>query len=322
MPPLVSIIIPCHNQGRYLAEAVSSSLDQTYRNVEILVVDDGSTDDTARVMEDFVTDSRVRFFRQPNQGPSVARNNGVANSRGEFLNFLDADDTIAPRKVERQVPVLIADSGLGFAYCDITHIDEEGTIVEERKASSVANGRTQLSGDIFDQLFAGGYFPPHSPLVRRSAFDRVGGFDPALRGCCDWDLWLRLAAQGFTAHYLDERLASYRLHSAAMSRNVRHMREDEQRVVEKILAAFPQRAARAYSALRIRIEETWEACTWLNADRAALDAENARLKQRAVVLDECPSIVRYPIYAFLLFVKRFCSRARRILRPLAHRRSL
>lgn len=312
MPPLVSIVIPCFNQGQYLAAAVESALAQTYKDIEVVVVDDGSSDDTAQVMEHFAGDARVKFLRQENLGPSAARNTGVAASKGTYLNFLDADDSIAPEKVERQLGALEADPGLGFAYCDIGYMDEDGADIEEKNRFSIADGRRVLSGDIFDQLFAGGYFPPHSPLVRRSVFEKVGGFDPALRGCCDWDLWLRLSGHGFTAQYLNEKLARYRFHPAGMSRDIQHMRDDEQRVIGKILALFPQRAAEAYAALRMQLDELWEANSWLNAHRFVVEEENAQLRQRIVVLDNCPRLVRYPIYGVLLMVKSACSALRKI----------
>lgn len=312
MPSLVSIVIPCYNQGRYLASAVESALAQTHKDVEVVVVDDGSTDDTAQVMERFVGDPRVTLLRQENRGPSAARNAGVAASKGAFLNFLDADDDITPEKLERQLAVMEADPGIGFAYCDIRYMDEDGAEIKDKKELSVADGRRELSGDIFDQLFTGGFFPPNAPLVRRIAFEEVGGFDPALRGCCDWDLWLRLSGRGFTAQYLNEKLARYRLHLAGMSRDVQHMREDEQRVIGKILTLFPERAAKAYSALRLQLDELWEANTWLNAHRFVVEEENTRLKQQIVVLENCPKFVRYPIYGVLLVVKRTCSALRKI----------
>ncbi len=312
MPSLVSIVIPCYNQGRYLASAVESALAQTHKDVEVVVVDDGSTDDTAQVMERFAGDPRVTLLRQENRGPSAARNAGVAASKGAFLNFLDADDDITPEKLERQLAVMEADPGIGFAYCDIGYMDEDGAEIKDKKELSVADGRRELSGDIFDQLFTGGYFPPHAPLVRRIAFEEVGGFDPALRGCCDWDLWLRLSVRGFTAQYLNEKLARYRLHLAGMSRDVQHMRDDEQRVIGKILTLFPERAAKAYSALRSQLDELWEANTWLNAHRFVVEEENTRLKQQIVVLGNCPKFVRYPIYGALLVVKCTCSALRKI----------
>lgn len=312
MPPLVSIIIPCYNQGRYLASAVKSALAQTYKNIEVVVVDDGSTDDTAQVMGWFADESRVKFLRQKNLGPSAARNAGVIACGGVFLNFLDADDSIAPEKLERQLPVLEADSRIGFVYCDIAYMDENGADIEEKRNLTIADVRRVLSGDVFDQLFTGGYFPPHSPLVRRSAFEEVGGFDPALRGCCDWDLWLRLSGRGFTAQYLNEKLASYRLHLAGMSRDVQHMRDDEQRVIGKILTILPHRTTKAYSTLRMQLDEVWEANTWLNAHRAVLEEENTRLKTHIVVLGNCPKFIRYPIYGALLMVKHTCSALRKI----------
>lgn len=311
--PLVSVVIPCYNQGRYLRYAVESALGQTHGEVEVVIVNDGSSDDTHEVATRYAGNPRVRYVRQENRGLCPARVSGVAASAGEYINFLDSDDILAPDKIEKQLRVIESDPRLAFVYCDIRYIDEAGAEVPEKNSGSIAGSRNQLSGDIFTSLFAGGYFPPHTPLVRRSAYEAVGGFDPALGGCGDWDLWLRLAARGFHAYYLDEKLALYRVHPAGMSRDTSGMQEDEVRVIAKLVREFPQRAAEGYFSLRRRTEDLFVANSWLNGHRLTLEAEHARLgeeharlKKHVAALDGCPKFVRYPIYGFMLLLRKAC----------------
>lgn len=308
--PLVSVVIPCYNQGRYLSTAVDSVLAQTHKDVEVIIVDDGSTDDTERVAARYASDSRVRYVRQTNRGPSAARNAGVAACGGEYVNFLDADDILYPEKLQMQLDVLIQDSRLAFVYCDISHIDQNGSDIAGKRDLSISQSRRMLSGDIFDSLFVGGYFPPHAPLLRVDIFKKIGGFDESLRGCCDWDLWLRIAADGNYTYYLDQKLAAYRIHAGNMSNDTRHMRDDEFRVIQKLVQHFPIRAAQAYAALRDRLEEINTANTWMNN---YIQKELTEMRQRITALDGCPKFVRYPVYAVLLAIRNSCVAVRKIL---------
>jgi glycosyltransferase involved in cell wall biosynthesis len=308
---LVSIIIPCYNQGRYLSAAIDSVLGQTHKNIEVIVVDDGSTDDTSQVAARYAAESRIRYVRQENRGPSAARNAGVAISKGEYVNFLDADDTLLPEKLERQLDILQADPALALVYCDIFYIDENGVDIPEKSATSIAQSRRILSGDIFDSLFIGGYFPPHTPLLRFDAYKQSGGFDQDLRGCCDWDLWLRIAANGNRAYYLNEKLAAYRMHGANMSNNFGHMRDEERRVIQKLTVQFPSRTADAYFALRGQLDELFTANVWMSK---YIEKELVELRQRITALDGCPKFVRYPVYAVLIAIRNACLALKRILK--------
>src|SRR5689334_8831893 len=143
--PTVSVIIPAFNQARFLAVAIDSVLQQTYRDVEIVVVDDGSTDETRDVAARF--GDRVNYVHQDNTGLPGARNRGIRESSGEFLCFLDSDDFLHPEKIQRQVELLKEDPKLAFVYCDIITTDEAGQPLAEQP--SVNSPARQMSGNIF-----------------------------------------------------------------------------------------------------------------------------------------------------------------------------
>src|SRR5262249_5718848 len=151
-----------------------SALAQSHTPVEVIVVDDGSTDGTAAVLAEYKTRPNVTVIRQANAGLPAARNRGLASSRGEFVCFLDADDYLAPAFGARLSAALVDDPQAGFAYCDIQRVDRFGEIAD---AFSVAESRRTVNGDIFESLLVGGYFTPNSVLVRRSVLDALGGFD-------------------------------------------------------------------------------------------------------------------------------------------------
>ena len=260
--PVVSVIIPCYRQAQYLPQAVRSVLDQTFRQVEAIVVDDGSPDDPRAQLEPFADDPRVRFIRQENAGVGRARNAGVKASRGAFLNFLDADDWLAPQFCERLVQSLSDSDDLGFVYCDLQHVVEsEATAIDGEY--SVGASRRLVNGNILPSLLMGGYFPPHTVLVRKAVLDQVGLFDAELGGHADWDLWLRISASGFRAHYIDEKLVYYRIHPASMSRNQEHMLDTRRRTLRKLMTNFPEKVAEGIHELTRSAEEQFAANRFL-----------------------------------------------------------
>lgn len=241
----VSIVIPCFNQAHYIGRAVSSALAQTLADIDVWVVDDGSTDEPERALAAF-HDARLHVVRQENAGVAHARNHAIARSSGRFLHFLDADDAIDPDMLETLVGVLTADPDADLAYCDIQHVDSTDQPLDD---FSVGRSRDVLEGDLLPSLLLGGYFPPVAAVVSRRALDRTGGFVQAFGGCCDWHLWARIAACGFKARYVDRRLARYRLHDASMSRDAQHMSSTMRSALEDVTRQFPTEIADAIDAL-------------------------------------------------------------------------
>lgn len=278
---LVSVVIPAFNQGRFLKQAIDSALAQTHAPLEVVVVDDGSTDDTAAVCAEYARDPRVVILRRENSGVGAARNAGARAAQGAFLTFLDADDFFHPEKCAAQADLLDAEPDLAFTYCDIVGVGEDGTPTGD--VYSVAESRHLLNGDILPSLVTGGYFPPHAVMMRRAVFDALDGFDPSLGGHADLDLWLRAAAAGYAARFLDRRLAYYRSHPGGMSRDRTHMAATRTAALAKLARTWPGRLADAISALQESCDDLHRTNQWLSDAVGRLLAE--RPAERVTVLD-------------------------------------
>jgi len=283
-PMVVSIVIPAYNQGRFLAQAIQSALDQSHQSIQVVVVDDGSTDDTPDVLSRFAADQRVSVIRQANGGLPAARNRGLNAATGEFVCFLDSDDYLERTHIERLAARLADDGHLGFAYCDVQMVDLEG---KPSSQFSVAESRRTLSGDIFESLMIGGYIPPHAALVRRRILDELGGFDPELGGHADYELWLRVTGAGYRAAYVDERLACYRVYDGSMSRDTAHMRASREGAIERIARRYPARVGRALSAVQELTVDVHTANAWLRArwEPMIREAERSRAEVRWSLID-------------------------------------
>jgi GT2 family glycosyltransferase len=265
-PPVVSIIIPCYRQAHFLPSAVRSALAQSLQDVEVVVVDDGSPDAPVMQLGDLAQDPRVLIVQQENRGLPMARNAGVCASHGEILNFLDADDWLAPEFCERLVPVLKSEEAPGFVYCDLCSVFENPDDASAaQKEYSVGLSRRLTSGNILPSLLLGGYFTPHTVLVPRRVLDSVGLFDPELGGHADWDLWLRIVAAGHLARYIDEKLAFYRLHGQSMSKDSAHMAETRSRTLHKLLRTSPDAVADSIYELQRVVEEAAGQGAWIRS---------------------------------------------------------
>jgi GT2 family glycosyltransferase len=259
---LISFVIPAFNQDSYVSRAIDSALAQSHTPVEVIVVDDGSTDGTAKVLSTYKERPNVTLIRQPNAGLSAARNRGLASSRGEFICFLDADDYLAPAFAAKLQTPLLEDPGVAFAYCDLQRVDRFGDPVDDY---SVASARRTLNGDLFESLIIGGYFTPNTVLLRRPVLDALGGFDLELGGHADYDLWLRIAGAGHRAAFVSERLAFYRMHPASMSQDADHMRQTRVLALDKATRRSPARMAAALSAVQDLAVDLHAANGWLNS---------------------------------------------------------
>lgn len=229
--PKVSVIIPTYNRALLVGAAIESVLAQTYRDFELIVVDDGSTDDTRQVVERY---PQARYIYQENRGEPGARNTGIQASTGEYVAFLDADDTYLPDKLERQVLVLDAQSEFGAVYSDVLVCDAAGN---SRGLYSSLTGHRGQSGWLFEALVWHSFIAVHSVLVRRIVLDEVGLFDETLPTGPDWDLWLRVAAQ-CAFFYIDAPLAYYWVHGGMVTLNYRKMWQGSLAVRRKLIA-FP-----------------------------------------------------------------------------------
>lgn len=236
--PLISVVIPSYNAARFVNQAIDSVMQQTYSPIEIILVDDGSTDDTAQRLA--ALGNRIRYVHQVNGGLSKARNRGIREARGELVAFLDADDKWLPEKLQKQWEMLRADPDLKFVHTDVFDlIETTGEVVHEDR-----NGR-RFTGDCYLEFFRGNVIIPSTVLVTRSCLEQIGHFDEAIRGAStqDMDLCLRVARHHRFA-YVDEPLVLYRMHPDNASRNRRMMLEDEYFVLAKALRDDPELAGR------------------------------------------------------------------------------
>lgn len=206
---LVSAIIPVYNQERYLAEAIESVLGQTFEDVELIVVDDGSTDRTPEIIAGYR--GGLRAFREPNSGWASALNLGIREARGEWIGWLSSDDLWEPPKLARQFEALQKSPSAGVIYTDDLVIDSEGRVLGRRQFPSPRTRRARLLG-IVRHCFING----SSTLVRRDVFERVGLFDEKDRYTADYDLWLRIAEEHEFLH-VAEPLVRYRIHPGQIS---------------------------------------------------------------------------------------------------------
>jgi glycosyltransferase involved in cell wall biosynthesis len=213
---LVSVIIPVYNGERYLAEALRSVADQDYEPVEIIVVDDGSTDRTADVVKSF---KEARYLYQPNQGHAAAKNTGIAAARGEFVAFLDADDVWLKGKLTAQINFMIEHREVGY------------TIVRQRfflePGAAPPPGRMQ-------NLFEGDHpaYVPSSLAARRSVFDLVGGFDPKFTSGNDTDWFFRASEAGINKAIIEEVLLLRRFHHSNQTRDLQLVKTDMMRILK------------------------------------------------------------------------------------------
>jgi glycosyltransferase involved in cell wall biosynthesis len=229
--PLVSVVTATYNAAAYVPLAVRSALAQTYAPIEVHVVDDGSTDETAEVLREFSNDGRVTVHRQANLGQAAAKNRGIRESRGALVAFLDADDLWHRDKLERQVPTLLASPRAGVLYSDFDCIDEHGREIPPPP-------RAPYGGRITDRLFIDNFVNFNTTLVKRECFERMGLFDETLPMGIDWDLWLRISTR-YEFIYLDQRTMWYRIWPGQMSKNAARRFECTLRIMERFVREHP-----------------------------------------------------------------------------------
>jgi len=225
---LVSVVIPVYNGARFIADAIHSVLTQTYRNVECIVVDDGSQDDTARVVETF--GNSVRYLWKANGGVSSARNFGAKSAHGEYIALLDADDLWVPHKLERQLDLVRTAPDLGLVYTGVKLVDEH---LEPLGVMKCPHPSVALRNTLLMELPV--VAVSMTALIPATVFFEVGGFDERLSTSADTDFACRVARR-YPVGGIDEPLALYRQHQAQMHLNARAMEMDMLVVLEKFFA--------------------------------------------------------------------------------------
>jgi glycosyltransferase involved in cell wall biosynthesis len=199
--PTFSVVMPAHNTGAFIEAGIRSVLLQSRGDLELVVVDDGSTDDTAERVRAFLRDPRVRLIEQPNRGPSAARNAGVAAAAGEYVTMLDSDDILLPHYLEIMAAALEGEPSAGFAYTEAWVLDEETGRVRRTTMMAYQHPPTPPPADAatFFRVLLDRNFVCPTATARRTALEQVGGFDERLWRGEDWELWLRIANAGYRA---------------------------------------------------------------------------------------------------------------------------
>jgi glycosyltransferase involved in cell wall biosynthesis len=240
MTPSVTAILPVFNGRRFLRDAVQSVLLQTLPPVELIVVDDGSTDGSLEELESLTEPSvPIRVLRQANQGQSAARNLAARQAAGEYLAFLDQDDRWYPRHLEMLVEPLAANAAAGWSYCDFDEMDVAGHVVT--RSFLRAAGLRHPKQSIFECIAADLMVLPSASVLRRSAFEQAGGFDEALCGYEDDDLFVRFFRLGWEHVFVETPLVRFRIHSNGSSSSPAFIRS-RMRYAEKLEASLPDDA--------------------------------------------------------------------------------
>lgn len=200
--PVVSVIIPAYNQAQYLRQAIDSALEQGDISLEVIVIDDGSQDETPEVLKEY--EGKIRVLRKDNQGVARARNSGLEIAKGEFISFLDADDIWLPGHLAKAMKVFERETEVGLTYCDAKVIDEASRFKKLRCSPRTAS---------LESLVLGNFITTSSVVLRKESLDKCGIFDPAFRYASeDWDLWMRIADK-YQLRHTGETLVEYRRHS-------------------------------------------------------------------------------------------------------------
>ena len=226
--PKVSVVIPAYNAARFIRQTLDSAAAQTFRDFEIIVVDDGSQDETAQIVESF--GERVRLIRQPNGGVSKARNVGMEQARGEYVALLDADDLWEKTKLEQQVALLDENEQIGLCYAATERVDENSSLLGLTEVVDFEDFTAALL--LRSNIISGSC---SSVMFRRAIFARTAGFDNRFSTAADWELWLRLSLLTKFAP-LPEFLVKYRILANSMSRNPATVKRDTIGVLDKFFA--------------------------------------------------------------------------------------
>ena len=229
--PLISVIIPVYNGERTIQETIESVLNQTFSDLELIVINDGSQDSTLEIVSQ-VTDPRLKVFSYPNAGQAASRNRGFALASGEYISFIDADDLWTPDKLEAQLKALQTNPQAAVAYSWSDYIDNNGQFL--RRGSHIT-----VNGNAYTKLLLLNFLENGSnPLIRRQALTEVDGFDVSLTPAEDWDLWLRLAIHyHFIAVPFPQIL--YRISANSMSDNVSKLERASLQVIKRAFAQAP-----------------------------------------------------------------------------------
>lgn len=234
---LVSVIIPSYNSGKFLNKAIESVINQTYKNLEIIIVNDGSIDETEKIAKDWQEkNERIKYLKhQKNRGPSAARNTGIRNSQGEYIAFLDADDIWLPQKTEIQLKeIKERNVDLIFSNWYIWE-PEKGIKVKAFDSNPIQDNRENLLNFLIKKNFGN----PSTSLFQKISLEKIGLFDQKLRSSEDYDLWIRFCLNGMKIAFIEQPFVYYRVHLTQATVNIYRMRTSRLAVFKKAVHGRP-----------------------------------------------------------------------------------
>ncbi|WP_341526555.1 glycosyltransferase [Nostoc sp. UHCC 0302] len=223
--PLISVIIPVYNGEKTIKKTIESVLKQTVSDLEVLVINDGSTDSTEEIVKS-IPDLRLKIFSYHNAGLAASRNRGLSHTNGEFISFIDADDLWTFDKLEAQWKALEDSENAAVAYSWTDYIDVDSKFLK-------SGSRITLKGDVYNKLLLYNILENGSnPLIRKEAFTEIGGFDESLPAAEDWDMWLRLATR-YEFTVVPKAQILYRVSANSMSTNLKRQEVASLEVIER-----------------------------------------------------------------------------------------
>jgi len=262
--PLVSIVIPCYNHEKYIQQSIQSVIDQTYQNIELIIIDDGSIDHSLAKIEEMLNDCKKRFVNfqfisRENKGLSRTLNQALGLAKGEYFCVIASDDLMFPEKTEKQLKIIEHDSQIVAIFTAHQYIDHLGNIISTKKA----NYKEFSFNDIF---FHQHDIPAASQMIRLNRLKEIGGYNENTK-VEDWDLWLRLTEQGLRLIYIPDVLVAYRMHEENLSKDKTLMFNEVFKIVQryKDYKGYPYAEYKVFKLYKIRPakEKSYVLYLWL-----------------------------------------------------------
>ncbi|SKB12238.1 Glycosyltransferase involved in cell wall biogenesis [Planktothrix sp. PCC 11201] len=230
--PKISVVIPVYNGEKTIQKTIESVLKQTFKDWELIIIDDGSQDSTVKIIRE-IEDSRIRIFSYSNAGLASSRNRGIDHAQGEYITFLDADDLWTPDKLEAQFQALQEHPEAAVAYSWTDYIDQSSQFLHSGR-------QITINGDVYEHLLVNNFLENGSnPLIRKQALNQVGEFDTSLKAGEDWDMWLRLAAD-YQFVVVTRPQILYRVSTGSMSSQIKNQERECLKVIEKAFKFAPE----------------------------------------------------------------------------------
>lgn len=246
--PLVSVIMAVYNGAAYLAEAIESALNQTYSNIELIIVNDCSSDESVSIVTRYLSDGRITLLHnERNSGVAASRNRALEHAKGEYITFLDQDDIWLPRKLEIQVSVIQANPGIGLLHAGYARIDPNGALLpayRELPAERFSDPDATVDvRDVFAEIFVTNDIQPLTTMIPREVMEVVGPFDAELPGVDDYELWLRIALR-YPVGHIQTIVGYWRAHPGQQSNQGYRMLMIRLKALDQILNQYPKAESR------------------------------------------------------------------------------